>query len=190
MTKQRQRILEICCIALFTALMAVCAQIAVPLPGGVPFTLQTWALALAGVVLGPKNGTIATLVYVALGAMGAPVFANWTGGFAIVIGRTGGFIMSFPLVALLAGLGAQMGRGKIGKAAWLVAGLTAGTVLNLFAGMVYFDFVMQVGWAAAFAWSVAPFLVSSVLRIVVIAVLGKSITFALEKAGVSVWKRA
>jgi len=182
-TKQRQAMLDMCLIALFTALMAVCAQIAVPLPGGVPFTLQTWAIALAGVVLGPKNGTIATLVYIALGAMGAPVFANWSGGFAIIVGRTGGFIMSFPLIALLAGFGARMGKREIVKVIWLIVGLTLGTALNLFVGMVYFDFVMQVGWQAAFGFSVAPFLVSSVLRIVFVAVLGKSICYALDKTG-------
>jgi biotin transport system substrate-specific component len=186
MDKQKQSVLNICLIALFTAIMVVCAQIAIPLPGGVPFTLQTWAIALAGVVLGPKHGTIATLLYIALGAVGAPVFAGWSGGLAVIVGRTGGFILSFPLISLLAGLGAHMGRNRSKLIAWvtLSAGLILGTAINLFIGMVYFDFVMQVGWPTAFAWSVAPFLVSSVLRIVFVAGLGKSITFALGKAGV------
>jgi len=186
MNKQKQSVQNICLTALFTAIMVVCAQIAIPLPGGVPFTLQTWAIALAGVILGPKHGTIATLFYIALGAVGAPVFAGWSGGLAVIVGRTGGFIMSFPLISLLAGLGAQLGRNKMKLIAWgaLLSGLVLGTVLNLFIGMVYFDFVMQVGWPTAFAWSVAPFLLSSVLRIIFVAGLSKSIMFALGKAGV------
>ncbi len=71
---------DICYIALFTALIAVLAQISIPLPGGVPLTLQTFAVPLAGLVLGSKRGTIATAVYVLLGAVGVPVFAGFSVG--------------------------------------------------------------------------------------------------------------
>ena len=64
---------DICHIALFTALIAVLAQISIPLPGGVPLTLQTFAVPLAGLVLGCRRGTLATAVYVLLGAVGVPV---------------------------------------------------------------------------------------------------------------------
>ena len=89
---------DICYIALFTALIAILAQISIPLPGGVPLTLQTFAVPLAGLVLGSKRGTIATVVYVLLGAVGVPVFSNFTVGLGIVLVLTGGFIVSFPLM--------------------------------------------------------------------------------------------
>ena len=96
-----------CHISIFAAIIAVCAQVSLPMPYGVPLTLQTFAIQLAGVVLGPKKGALAALVYITLGAVGVPVFAGFTGGMGIVLGVTGGFILSFPLLALLAGIGSR-----------------------------------------------------------------------------------
>ena len=66
--------------AMFAAVIAVLAQIAFPLPSGVPVTLQTFAVALTGVVLGAKLGTISTFIYILLGAVGVPVFSGLNGG--------------------------------------------------------------------------------------------------------------
>ena len=88
-------------IALFTALMAVCAQISVPLPGGVPITLQTFAVMLASVALG-FDGVAAVAVYVFLGLIGVPVFSKF-GATASLVSPTGGFIVGFlPMSALMA----------------------------------------------------------------------------------------
>jgi len=163
---------------MFAAIIAVCAQIAVPQPSGVPFTLQTWAIALAGLVLGAKNGTIATLVYVFLGACGAPVFSNFSGGIGVILWRTGGFIVSFPAVAFLAGLGA-----KKGKTVWVLLGLAAGTVINLSVGLFWFDFVTGFGLETSFGFAVAPFIFVSVVQTAVLPAIGKKIRVALQKAG-------
>ena len=123
---------ELCLMAVFTALISAFSQLSVPLPGGVPMTLQTYIIPVAGIVLGPQLGFFAALVYILLGAAGAPVFANFSGGFAAIAGMTGGFLVSFPLMALLAGLGDQAGR-KAGEASrvsyysLLVLFLIAGT---------------------------------------------------------------
>ena len=102
---------ELCGISIFTAVIAVCAQVVIPMPYGVPMTLQTFAVPLAGVILGTKNGALSALIYVLLGITGLPVFAGFTGGIGIVFGRTGGFILSFPLMALTAGIGAKNNTG-------------------------------------------------------------------------------
>ena len=167
-------------IAIFTALAVACAPIAIPLPGGVPMTLQTWIISLAGIVLGSKNGGISALVYVLLGAVGIPVFANFTGGMGIVLGPTGGFIISFPIMALLAGIG----YGKQG-ASQTVLGLVAGTVINFACGMFYFVWVTSVGLQGAFAATVLPFIPSAVIRIALLPVIGKSINDALAKSRVA-----
>ena len=95
---------DFCYISAFTAIIAVMAQISIPLPAGVPLTLQTLAVPLAGIVLGAKRGCVSTLLYVLLAAVGVPVLANMTGGIGYVFGITGGFIISFPVMALLSGL--------------------------------------------------------------------------------------
>ena len=181
MELKKNSVRDLCYIGMFTAITAVCAQISVPLPGGVPFTLQTWAISLAGVVLGPKKGAISAVVYVLLGAVGAPVFANFTGGIGVFTRPTGGFILSFPILALLAGIGANSKH-----TAWLVAGLVAGTIVNWFAGMVYFGFILSTNLQAAFAAAVLPFIPSAVIRIIFVTIIGKSIKIALSKSGVTV----
>jgi len=99
-------------IAVLTALLCVLSPIAIPLPSGIPLTLQTFAVLLSGVVLGPKNGTIAVLAYILLGTFGLPVFSYFRGGPGMIAGPTGGFLLSFPAMALLAGLGAYQRKTK------------------------------------------------------------------------------
>lgn len=166
---------DICHIGIFAAIIAVCAQISIPMPVGVPMTLQTFAIPLAGVVLGVKKGVIATVVYILLGAVGMPVFANFTGGIGIIFGRTGGFILSFPLMALAAGIGAS--KGKL----WLTAWLVVGTAVNYFCGMLMFSFITSTGMAASFGFVVVPFLPADVVKIVMILLLGKVIKESLVK---------
>ena len=168
---------DTCYTGIFAAIIAVCAQISIPMPIGVPLTLQTFAIPLAGVVLGVKKGMIATVVYILLGAVGLPVFANFTGGIGVIFGRTGGFILSFPLMALAAGIGSL--RGKM----WLTAWLVAGAAVNYFCGMLMFSYITSTPLAAAFPLVVVPFLPTDALKIVMVVVLGPVIKHALVKNG-------
>jgi len=121
MNVNKLRIKDICLIGFCAAVIAVCALISIPMPYGVSMTLQTFAVPLAGIILGAKRGTVATVVYILLGAVGLPIFSNMTGGPGVVFGPTGGFILSFPALALAAGIGARgSGRGgdKSGSGSW------------------------------------------------------------------------
>jgi biotin transport system substrate-specific component len=69
----------------------------------VPYTLQTLMVLLAGAFLGPRNGMLSQLAYIAAGALGAPVFAGGAAGIARIVGPSGGYILSFPLAAALVG---------------------------------------------------------------------------------------
>lgn len=80
-------------IALFCAMMAVCAWITVPFDP--PFTLQTFAVFFCAGLLGGKHACIAILCYLALGAVGVPVFSGFRGGIAQLIGPTGGYLVGF-----------------------------------------------------------------------------------------------
>lgn len=169
---------DFCYIALFTALIAVLAQISIPLPGGVPFTLQTFAVPLAGLVLGPKRGTLAAAVYVLLGAVGAPVFANFTGGPGSIIGMTGGFIVSFPLMAFLSGLGVKKGVKSPILWMWLVLGALA----NYVVGTVWFMVVAQSSLTAALTACVIPFIPTAVLKIILSGIFGTMLRGVLLKS--------
>ena len=86
--------------ALSTAVIAVCAQITVPL-FAVPFTLQTFAVALALFTLGGRRGFFSVLLYVLLGVCGIPVFSGFRAGLGHIAGASGGFIFGFIFTALL-----------------------------------------------------------------------------------------
>lgn len=89
----------------FAFVTAIAAQIAFPFQP-VPFTFQTVAVVLAGAFLGERNGFYSQVLYLALGSIGLPVFAQVPGssiGLAVILGPTGGYLLAFPLAAFLTG---------------------------------------------------------------------------------------
>ena len=90
MTKSSENVRRMVLCAMFTALVAVCSQIAVPMPWGVPINLALFAVYMAGTMLGPVWGTASQVVFIALAAIGVPVLANFQGGPSAIFGKTGG----------------------------------------------------------------------------------------------------
>lgn len=183
--KSRIAILDMCYIAIFAAVIAVLAQISVPMAGGVPVTLQTFAVALAGIVLGWKKGALAAVVYLILGAVGVPVFTGLKGGLGSLIGVTGGFIVSFPLLALAAGKAVEMAAGKntVSRIVILITGLFIGAVLNYAVGTVWFAVSTGNSIAAGIAACVAPFVLNDIIKLICAVWVGSILRRALLKAG-------
>jgi biotin transporter BioY len=92
----------------FAAVTAFSAQIAFYI-GPVPITGQTFAVLLAGALLGSKRGALSQLTYLGLGVMGAPIFAGWLGGPAVLMGPSGGYLIGFVPAAFVVGLLAERG---------------------------------------------------------------------------------
>ena len=165
-------------IGVWAAIIAVMAQIAIPMPAGVPMTMQTFAITLAAIVLGAKKGALATIIYVLLGAIGIPVFANFTGGIHIIVGATGGFIVSFPIMAFIIGLGIEYkGRFKFAYPSAIVLG----TVANYIVGIIGFCLVTGGTVSAALSACVIPFIPTAIIKAVVAGVLGLKIRQRLVK---------
>jgi len=165
---------DLCKVGLFAAIIAVMAQIAIPMPYGVPMTLQTLAIALAGILLGAKRGALAAVLYILIGAAGVPVFANFTGGLGIVFGPTGGFILSFPLLALAAGLGAE----KSNTTLWI--GLAAGTLFNYLCGVIYFSIYTSNDLLTSFSACVLFFIPTDVIKIIIAGLAGMKMQMILQ----------
>lgn len=108
--------------ALCTAILVICSWISVPT--FIPFTMQTFAAALAGAVLGGKRGVISILLYILLGAVGLPVFAGFRSGAATILCPSGGYIIGFIFLAGTVGFACD----KFGKRLYPVA---AAAVLGL-----------------------------------------------------------
>ncbi len=100
----RNRTTDLALVASFAALVAVCA-IAPPVPTGVgvPITLQTFGVLLAGLVLGARRGAAAVALYVLVGLAGVPVLAGGTGGPGVLAGPTVGYLLAFVPAAAVAG---------------------------------------------------------------------------------------
>jgi biotin transport system substrate-specific component len=151
--------------------------ISISLPGTpVPGTLQTLFVVMAGVLLGPADGALAALVYVALGAAGAPVFAQGTGGPGVLLGPTGGYLLAFPVAAALAGAGYS--RRGVGRG-WLVltvAGSIAGlaVVYALGAGRLA-AVVFDGDLGRALTAGVVPFVVPDLFKLVTVWLLASAI---------------
>ncbi len=101
MLKTRDMVL----VALFAALTAIGGWLSFPLPfSPVPITLQVLFVLLAGALLGPMRGALSQIIYVLIGAIGLPVFAQFSGGIGILVGPTGGYLIGFIVAAFLVGL--------------------------------------------------------------------------------------
>lgn len=163
---------ELCMTGVLTAVIVIMAQISIPMPLGVPMTMQTFAITLAAVVLGAKLGGLATLIYILLGAVGLPVFAGFTGGFSHFVGPTGGFLISFPIMAFIIGLGIDY-RQKFKGA--FVTFLIIGTVVNYIIGVVIFCTLTGSPVSVGLSACVLPFIPTAILKAILASVLGFAI---------------
>lgn len=170
---------DLCLVGVFVALTAVMAQISIPMPLGVPMTMQTFAISLAGLLLGARKGFAAGLVYVLLGAVGAPVFAGFRGGLGALLGPTGGFLLSFPLMAWLIGLGAEKRASRKMAPVW---GLLAGTSANYLCGMLLYAALTQNSLGTAFFACVLPFLPTAAVKAAAAWALGVKLKARLALA--------
>ena len=160
--------------ALMAAVTAVAAQIAIPLPfSPVPFTLQVLAVILSGLLLGPRYGALAQAIYLLLGAVGLPVFAQFKGGLGVVLGPTGGYLLSYPIAAAVAGLAANAARSDARRRAlwmsllWGCAGLA---VIYAF-GVTWLVVVTRLPIAVALAQGVAPFVILDLIKVALAALV-------------------
>ena len=162
----KTRDLVVC--SLFAAMTAVLSQISIPLPNGIPLTLQLLAVFLCGVILGAKKGFISTLVYVVLGAIGLPVFAGFTGGFQYIVGYSGGFIISFPLVAFIIGFVSE----KTDNMVLILLSTILGLIVSYTIGTLVFSLVTNTSISASLAACVIPFIFTDLLKCFIATVIG------------------
>ncbi len=150
-TRQSSVSTDLALIAVFAALItAFSITPAIPIGIGVPITLQTLAVILAGLVLGPWRGALAVALYIAVGLVGLPVFAQGVAGPAVFGKASIGYLLAFPVGAMLAGFiarGVTTWRGKKLYAGFFLAGIAgslaihAGGILGLMFGVAKMTFL-------------------------------------------------
>jgi biotin transport system substrate-specific component len=156
--------LDVLSVLVASAIIAIAAQIAIPIPGTVvPLTMQPLAVLLVGVTLGSTRGAAAAALYLLEGFSGMPVFAQGHGGAIWLAGPTAGYLFSYPFAAFVAGWFSERGWGS--------------TILRAITGMLVALAVIYLGgwsWLAAFtgaksAWlgGVRPFILADILKVAV-----------------------
>ena len=166
-------------VGMFAAVMAVLSQISIPMPSGIPVTLQTFAMALTGVVLGCKFGTAATVIYISLGAVGVPVFAGFMGGFSRIVGYTGGFIYGFLFLTFSCGVRVNRKQKRF-MANICIAML--GLALCHVCGIIQYAVLSGQSIMEAFLLISAPYLMKDVVFVVLAIVLGTKMTKHMKRA--------
>lgn len=171
----RGRTYDMTYIGIFAVVIAVCSWISIP--AAVPFTLQTFAVFLAVILLGGKRGTMSVLVYILLGATGIPVFAGFRGGIGALLDHTGGYIIGFLASALIMWAAERLaGRKPLVQAVSMFLGLAAcyavGTAWFM---LVYSRDTGAVGLMTVLGWCVIPFIIPDVVKIMQALMLGSAL---------------
>ena len=166
-----------------TAVIAALLCIAGPLSiaaGPVPLSLATFAVYLAGAILGKKWGTAAVGLYLLIGIIGVPVFSGFSGGFQKLAGVTGGYLVGYLPCAFLTGMGAERAKNE-GRKWVLPAMMVLGTVILYGIGTAWF--MIQTGNAlgAALGLCVLPFLPGDAAKIAAASILAPIVGKAIEK---------
>lgn len=160
---------------IFAVVIAICSWISIP--ATVPFTLQTFAVFLSVILLGGRRGTVSVLVYILLGAIGVPVFAEFTGGLGIILNNTGGYIIGFLFSALVMWAAESL----FGRKLWVqVVSMVVGLAVCYAFGTVWFMLVYMrdagpVGMMTVLGWCVIPFILPDLVKIVLALMLGSTL---------------
>ena len=155
-------------IAVMAALICVAGPLTIP-AGPIPLSLATFAVYMAGSVLGRKRGTIAVALYLVIGIIGVPVFSGFSGGFQKLAGVTGGYLVGYLPCAYLSGTGGEQ-REKTGW--WFhVLMMVIGTVLLYAVGTAVFMLHTGNALGAALSLCVIPFLPGDAVKVAVAAFL-------------------
>ena len=165
--------------ALLAALTGAFAYVSFPLPlSPVPVTLQVFGVFLAGLYLGPKWGAISMGLYLAAGAVGAPIFSGGTAGLGVLLGERGGYLWAFPLAAFVIGLVVHRGvriRDPARASIPLVAGaLVVGALLIYALGVAWLSWVLAIDVSEAIAIGALPFIPGEVFKIAAAVAIVKS----------------
>ena len=170
---------DVALVATFAALIA--ASTVWPgweLTGGVPITLQTFAVLLAGAVLGARRGALAVLLYLAVGAAGAPVFAERKAGIGVLFGATGGYLLAFVLAALVIGWLVERirERGLTLTTTAIVGACTVATFVVVYPiGATWLKLRLGLSAADALKFGVLPFLLGDILKCFAAAVVAAAV---------------
>lgn len=167
-------------IAVMTAVICILGPLSIPI-GPVPISLTPLTILLSVYILGTASGSVATLLYVFLGAVGLPVFGGFTGGFGIIAGPTGGYIIGYVFLALISGWFIEHFYNMV----WVqYMGMCLGMAVLYAFGTAWLAYVAHMTFAEALAAGVLPFIAVDMIKMAVSIILGRAVNKRLDAVGI------
>lgn len=163
------RLRHVALIVLGALVILASAQIVIPVPGSpVPVTGQTFGVLLVGGALGFRRGLASVALYVLVGAIGLPFFAEGKGGVNVILGATGGYLVGFIVAGALVGRLAELGwdRRMIGA----IAAIAIGNIVIYLIGVPWLVAVAHYDLGTGIAKGVLPFLVGDAVKLLLAAI--------------------
>ena len=170
-TPKKMSVKTIAVIGVLTAVTCILAPLSIPI-GDVPISLTNLVIYFGLYILGTRRETVSYIVYLLIGLVGVPVFSGFTAGPAKMFGPTGGYLIGFIPMAVIAGIFIE----KSGR-------MILGTAVCYIFGTVWFVLVMKTSVQAALTMCVYPFIVFDIIKMVLAAWIGPQIHGRLVQAG-------
>ena len=171
---------EMAVTGVMTALICILGPWAIQIPiSPVPITLCTMGIYFALYVLGMKLGLVSVVLYVLLGAIGVPVFTNFSGGVGKLLGPTGGYILGYLFLAVICGFFLSKFPEKLPLH---VAGFVLGTLVLYLFGTLWLQYQLKLTFPAALMAGVIPYIPGDVAKLFIAIIVGLPLKKRLKKA--------
>lgn len=175
---QKLSIRDLTFIGMGAAILAVLSQFSIPIPfSTVPITLQVPAVILLALIYTPKQSFLSVIIFILLGAVGLPVFSNFHGGLNVILGPTGGYIIGFPLMALIIGYSKKLDNPILTFILVYIA-----IAVDYFTGVLQLSIVAHLSLQAALAAGLYPFIIKDIIVVFLTVLLGVKIRQRLSTA--------
>lgn len=168
---------DIVICAFFAAVICITAPFSIPV-GVVPITMALFSIPLAAFVGGSKRGAISTLVYMMIGLAGMPVFSGFKGGFSVIMSPTGGFALSYVLMAII--LGRCVKTNKISR---VILFCTESLLVCYVFGTAWFMFLTKSDLIKALCLCIFPFIPFDIVKLALAYIVGTTVRKRLVRAG-------
>lgn len=166
-------------IALLAAILCILGPISFPLAiSPVPISLGILGIALAVVILPTTESVISILIYILLGLVGLPVFSKYTGGFGVLAGPTGGYIIGYILLALIAGIIIKKTNRNI---VFMCLGMLLGLAVCYAFGTAWLAVAASMTFGEALAAGVIPFIPVDLIKFAIAIIVGLPVHKAIQK---------
>ncbi|WP_420827947.1 biotin transporter BioY [Geomicrobium sediminis] len=188
MTKSKLSALNVTTASAFVALTAIGANITSIAPfmviGGVPITLQTFFAVMSGIVLGSRLGALSMSVYMMLGLVGAPIFAQFKGGASVILSPTFGFILSFILLAYVAGKLVERNQSLSMYITAALIGMSINYIVGtnwMYAAYIFwFEAPEELTYKLVWLWMLVP-----LPKDIILSICAAALAFRIHKFGIS-----